>query len=274
MKTGFILYTEYQEKLELLNNEELGILMRLIFKYEKTQENPIKTQENLEIPPLVEMAFYFIKDELDRQRVRYEASISNGKQGGRPKKVKSSDNEKEEEKNLEKPSNNLEKPNPNLTKTITKTITKTKTIDNNYNNNKDNNYDNNPEVDDSINVFEIYENEFGRPLTQIEMTKILEMKEKFSDELIAHALGIAVEKNARNFSYVKAILESFEQKGIKTVLEAIADQESFKKQKSKSLSKYPAKKSMQEPNYTKPAEDSNDEDVASILAELEKMGVG
>lgn len=97
MKNSFLIYYEYEEQLSILSDEELGQLIRAIFKYEKNNVIP-------NFKGVLQIAFLFIKGNLDRDREKYdkrcETSANNGKLGGRPPK---------EKPNL-KPNNNLKKP--------------------------------------------------------------------------------------------------------------------------------------------------------------------
>lgn len=97
MKNSFLIYYEYEEQLSILSDEELGILLRAIFKYEKNNEIP-------KLNGALQLAFMFIKGNLDRDREKYdkrcETSAINGKLGGRPPSKKP---------NL-KPNENLKKP--------------------------------------------------------------------------------------------------------------------------------------------------------------------
>lgn len=97
MKNSFLIYYEYEEQLSILSDEELGQLIRAIFKYEKNNEIP-------KFNGVLQIAFLFIKGNLDRDREKYdkrcETSANNGKLGGRPPK----------EKPNSKPNKNLKKP--------------------------------------------------------------------------------------------------------------------------------------------------------------------
>lgn len=97
MKNSFLIYYEYEEQLSILSDEQLGILLRAIFKYEKNNEIP-------KLDGVLQLAFMFIKGNLDRDREKYdkrcETSANNGKLGGRPPK----------EKPNSKPNKNLKKP--------------------------------------------------------------------------------------------------------------------------------------------------------------------
>lgn len=83
-KNSFLIYLDYEEQFNLLNNEEVGQLMRAIIKYEKTKEIP-------QLEGMLKMAFSFIKTQLDRDREKYnkkcEKNKENGAKGGRPRKT-------------------------------------------------------------------------------------------------------------------------------------------------------------------------------------------
>ena len=78
------------------------------------------------------------------------------------------------------------------------------------------------------NLFDSFENEFGRPLTQIEVQEIAEFKEELPEEVIHEALKEAVLNQKLSFSYIRAILTSWKMKGIDTVEKAKKQVQSFK----------------------------------------------
>lgn len=82
-KASFLMYLDYEEQFNLLTDEQIGKLIRAIFKYENTGEVE-------ELDGMVKMAFSFIKTQLDRDREKYQARCEknreNAKKGGRPKK--------------------------------------------------------------------------------------------------------------------------------------------------------------------------------------------
>lgn len=81
-KKSFLVYLDYEEHFNLLTDEQLGKLIRVMMEYEKTKKVP-------EINGMIKMAFSFIKAQLDRDRGKYEEKCAknkeNGKKGGRPK---------------------------------------------------------------------------------------------------------------------------------------------------------------------------------------------
>lgn len=92
MKKSFVLYTEYVKHIGLLTMEQRGILFTAIVNYEAGEQLP-------QMDGAVEMAFSFIKEQLDRDEKNYQNTVQKrseaGKMGGRPK-ANASDDEGEE----------------------------------------------------------------------------------------------------------------------------------------------------------------------------------
>ena len=104
MKDSFVFYASFYEAISNLPGETQLEVYNAICKYALQGELP-------ELSPIAKAMFTVMRPVMDSASARYEASVANGKKGGRPKK-----------ENLEKPSNNLkgletenlEKPSPNL----------------------------------------------------------------------------------------------------------------------------------------------------------------
>jgi len=90
-KKSFLLYVDYWEHIELLDNEQRGALLTAIMMYAAGKEFP-------EIDPVTNMAFSFIKKQMDKDREKYESIVKKrreaGQQGGRPKANGSDDKAK------------------------------------------------------------------------------------------------------------------------------------------------------------------------------------
>lgn len=69
-------------------------------------------------------------------------------------------------------------------------------------------------------LFDLFENSFARPLTQIEMQLISMNMDDHSPEMIQHALSLAVENNAISMKYIQAILNNWKTNNIKTIEQA------------------------------------------------------
>lgn len=78
---SFILFQEYKQNISLLSQSQKGDLLDAIFAYNEG--------EKITLEPVVEMAFSFIKSDLDRNREKYQNIVErnkiNGLRGGRPK---------------------------------------------------------------------------------------------------------------------------------------------------------------------------------------------
>ena len=112
MRDSFVFYKSFYDAIKQIPEEYQLELYNAILGY---------SLEGLEPSNLSDIAsamFTLIKPNIDSAQKKYEASVSNGKRGGRPKeetKKKPNNNPEETQK---KPNNNLEetqeKPNPNL----------------------------------------------------------------------------------------------------------------------------------------------------------------
>lgn len=86
-RTYFQVYFSYEEPLKSLTYEQIGRLFMAMFQYEKTKEKP-------ELDPVSDMAFCFIRSQMERDQQAYEEkckrSRQNGMKGGRPRKSEKS----------------------------------------------------------------------------------------------------------------------------------------------------------------------------------------
>ena len=90
-KNSFILYTNYYDILKDLNDTDAGLLFKAILAYQATGEI-------LKLPNNLDLAFRFIKNQLDIDSEKYkkfsEKQKANGLRGGRPKKEENPKNPK------------------------------------------------------------------------------------------------------------------------------------------------------------------------------------
>ena len=75
-KKSFLIYLEYEEQFDLLTDEELGQLMRTIIKYENGKTIP-------ELNGMVKMAFSFIKQQLDRDKEKWNQEKTKRSEAGK-----------------------------------------------------------------------------------------------------------------------------------------------------------------------------------------------
>lgn len=91
-KRSFVLYYEYRDHLQILSDEERGKLLLALMDYGATGEAPTLTGAAL-------MAFSFITSQMDRDAEKYAEKCKKrseaGKQGGRPRKAKETEDDAE-----------------------------------------------------------------------------------------------------------------------------------------------------------------------------------
>lgn len=84
MKDSFVFYSKYETQFAALGESRGYKLLMAIFEYQKSGEYP-------GIDEVTDMAFLFIKDDLDKDRAKWEETCQKrsdaGKQGGRPPKA-------------------------------------------------------------------------------------------------------------------------------------------------------------------------------------------
>lgn len=95
MRDSFVMYTANIDQISLLNMEQRGNLFTAIMLYAADKELP-------QMDGMTQMAFSFIKAQLDRDNQKYQKMVESrreaGKLGGRPKGCASSDKQEESKK--------------------------------------------------------------------------------------------------------------------------------------------------------------------------------
>ena len=64
-----------------LNDVQLGHLMRAMMEYHFEDKEPMDLEDKLEV------FWMFIREDLDRAKLKYDQAVENGRKGGRPKKT-------------------------------------------------------------------------------------------------------------------------------------------------------------------------------------------
>ena len=106
-------------------------------------------------------------------------------------------------------------------------------------------------------LFDLFENSFARPLTQIEMQLISTNLEDHTPEMIQHALKLAVENNAISMKYIQAILNNWKTNNIKTV-----------EQESKPRKQKNTRRVAPMPKYSDSDGSTSEEERAALIAGL------
>ncbi|MBQ7232787.1 MAG: DnaD domain protein [Bacillales bacterium] len=72
-----------------------------------------------------------------------------------------------------------------------------------------------------VNLYQIFEQEFGRMLSPFETQMIMEWNGRFHTDVIKLALREAIIRNVKQMKYIDRILLNWEQAGVTTVAEAM-----------------------------------------------------
>ena len=114
-------------------------------------------------------------------------------------------------------------------------------------------------------IYSLFENSFARPLTQIEMQLIYKALNIFGPEMVEYSLTIAVENNAINMNYIKAIWNNWLTNNIKTV-----EQAKQRKQVRKSIRK-PIRKAVEPVYSTEQGDPMSEDELAELKRKLEEI---
>ena len=93
-KKSFLIYLDYEEQFNILTDEQLGCLIRSIMKYEKTQEEPV-FEDNI-----LKLAFSFIKQQLDRDKEKWQEEKKKRSSAGKKGMAKRWKKEETEDNNV------------------------------------------------------------------------------------------------------------------------------------------------------------------------------
>lgn len=199
-RDSFIFYRSYYEAMSGLKDKDKLQLFNAISEL-SLNNNDIK------LTGICKNIFTAIKPQIVANSERYE----NGKKGGRPKK---------ETIGLKK------------TKTIGYENKKPNENDNENVNENDNDNNNVSDscVDGLQNVIDFYNNNIGA-ITPYGLEVLQDYAKEMEPGAIIYAMQISVEADKRNIKYIKAILNNWSNKGIKTLIEAQKESQSFKGKK-------------------------------------------
>lgn len=223
-KESFVFYKSFYEAINKLPEEYQLELMKVIMIYNFEEELP-------KMSPVVEAMFTLIKANIDKASQRYEASVENGKKGGAPKgndnaKKQPRNNLKTTQNNLNQPGLNLKQPRNNLNDNDNDNDNVNVNVNDNENENVDENENENAtrlissasaSSSPSSSIFDFYLHNINAMPTPVEIEVLKDYMATTPEELIKYAIEKAVENNARSLAYIKAILNSWNKKGIRTL---------------------------------------------------------
>lgn len=196
MKDSFILYTEQKAVIDKLTDEQAGKIIKAIYEYVETDKMPC-------LDNVLDLVITPFKLALDRNKAKYE-KVSKiraevGAKGGKQKKQLQTNN-----------------------------INCNDNVNDNVNvNDNDNAVVGDSCVDGLQEVIDFYNNNIG-PIAPYSVEILADYLKDMPKELIILAMKKSVEANIRTIQYIKGILNNWNKKGIKTLIEAEQENNKYK----------------------------------------------
>ena len=218
------LFFSYGKTFEKLSDEDAGQLIKAMLRYGETGEAIPPTS------PMADLAFDFIKVQLDRDR----KAFTDGGKGGRPRKeTVDSDNGNHASENQKPPFQENKTPvsenenhaseNPEPYKDI-----KVQRINGLDITHLDRMREETPFGDVVIDPLIVKVQKELLPLTDSLYDLLGQYRDELGDDLVSYAIDSAVAQGVRKWAYVERILAKYQEAGYKTVAEAKAADEAHR----------------------------------------------
>ena len=217
-RDSFIFYRSFYEAIKEIPEQEQLSVYKAITEY-------ALNQEEIEIKGISKAIFTLIKPQLD---ANYQKYINGTKEKQKKSKIKAKQEQDESKfeankKQVESKSETNVNVNDNDNDNVN---------DNDNDNVNDNDNDNVNDVGDSCvdglqEIINFYEDNIGL-LTPYSLEILSDFAKEMSIDLVMLAMQKAVEANIRTIKYIKGILNNWQKKNIKTVLEALEEDRRFK----------------------------------------------
>lgn len=217
-KDSFILYTDQKEVIDKLTDEQAGKLIKAIYEYAETERMP-------KLDTLLEIVIIPFKQNIDRNTNKWEEIKKKRSEAGKiGAEIKKQKQAKQANVNFVKSKQANKAVNVNVNDNVNVNV--------NGNDNNDNVVVDDSCVDGLQKILNFYENNIGL-LTPYSLEILSDYTKEMSVDLVMLAMQKAVESNIRTIKYIKGILNNWQKKGIKTVLEAEEEDRRFKERKNR-----------------------------------------
>lgn len=235
-QNSFILYTEQKAVIDKLTDEQAGKLIKALYEYSTTGIMPkLDSILDLVITPFITA--------LDRNKEKYQETCKKralaGSKGGK-QKVANANKCKQNIANVADSESDSDNDSESDSDTATAVIEGDSCADGSL------------QPDSCVDeVVKFYEENIGA-ITPYEFNLLDSYRADFSDDIIVFALKLQVEAKAAGISYAKAILNNWQKKNIKTLLDAERENQKRKAEKNEQLTnKYQEEKTNQYSNLNK-----------------------
>lgn len=206
-KDSFILYTEQKAIIDKLTDEQAGKLIKAIYEYVATNKMP-------QLDSILDLVMTPFMTALDRNKEKYEETCKRralaGAKGGKQKvaNVANASKCKQNVANVADNDNDNDSDNDNEYDTAIAVIE------------SDGCADGSQQFDSCVDGIVKFYNENIGMITPHEYEVLNSYRADFSDDIIIYALKLQVEAKASSIKYTKAILNNWQKKNIKTLIEA------------------------------------------------------
>lgn len=225
-RDSFILYTEQKEVVDKLSDEQAGKIFKAIYEYIQTDKMP-------RLDGLLDIIIIPFKQSIDRNTEKWEEIKKKrseaGKKGAEIKK-----------QNQAKEANAIVAKSIKANQAVSVPVNVNENVNVNVNDNVNVNVNDNASdscVDGLQKIIDFYNNNIGA-LTPYGLEIIQDFAKEIDAEAIIYAMQISVEADKRNIKYIKAILNNWSKKGIKTLVEAQKESQGFKGKKEEKKSSF------------------------------------
>lgn len=217
-KDSFILYTEQKEVIDKLTNEQAGKLIKAIYEYAETGKMP-------KLDTLLEIVIIPFKQNIDRNTNKWEEIKKKRSEAGKiGAEIKKQKQTKQANANFVKSKQANQAVNVNVNDNVN--------VNGNVNDNNNNVVVGDSCVDGLQKILNFYENNIDL-ITPYSLEILSDFAKEMSVDLVMLAMKKAVESNIRTIKYIKGILNNWQKKNIKTVLEAEEEDRRFKERKNR-----------------------------------------
>lgn len=217
-KDSFILYTEQKEVIDKLTNEQAGKLIKAIYEYAETGKMP-------KLDTLLEIVIIPFKQNIDRNTNKWEEIKKKRSEAGKiGAEIKKQKQTKQANANFVKSKQANQAVNVNINDNVN--------VNGNVNDNNNNVVVGDSCVDGLQKILNFYENNIDL-ITPYSLEILSDFAKEMSVDLVMLAMKKAVESNIRTIKYIKGILNNWQKKNIKTVLEAEEEDRRFKERKNR-----------------------------------------
>ncbi len=212
-KESFILYFDQHEIFKMLSDEQAGQLIKNIFHYEMFNEIP-------KMDKFLTLAFLPIMQSLDRNKEKYNKIVERNKNNIQKRWNKNNTKNTSGKFGNQKNTKNTDSDNDSDSVYVNDNDNVTTTVVNN-------NAVSESCIDGLQKIIDFYNNNIGF-ITPYALEVLKSYAEEMPFDMVIYAMQISVEANKKTIKYIKAILNNWQNKGFKNLIDVKNEEKEFK----------------------------------------------